>query len=127
MNVLILTDGIKELLGITQEIFPEIIRLIEIILTYPVTSCKGERSFSLLRRVLTWNRSSMTPDRLINLEWMAMHPKRLASISDISVFNSFISSGPRKLVYRRLGEETIFFIYFQPSYGILLFLTLNLT
>jgi len=40
----------------------------------------------------------MTPDRLINLGWMAMHPKRLASISDISVFNSFISSGPRKLV-----------------------------
>ena len=107
MNVLILTDGIKELLGITQEIFPEIIRLIEIILTYPVTSCKGERSFSLLRRVLTWNRSSMPSDRLVNLGRMAMLPKRLASISDISVFNSFISSGPRKLVYRRLRESRI--------------------
>jgi len=51
----------------------------------------------------------MTPDRLINLGWMAMHPKRLASISDISVFNSFTSSGPRKLVYRRLGEKGGFF------------------
>ena len=41
LNVLILTDGIKELLGITQEIFPEISRLTQIILTYPVTSYGG--------------------------------------------------------------------------------------
>jgi len=31
-----------------------------------------------------------------------MHPKRFASISDNSVLNAFISSGPRKLNYRRL-------------------------
>ena len=62
----------------------------------------------------------MTPDRLVNLGRIAMHPKRLAfSISDISVFTSFISSGTRKLVCRRLGEGRIFFIYFQPSCGIL--------
>ena len=40
--------------------------------------------------------------RLVKQEKMAMHPKRLASISDISVFNAFISSGSRKLNYRRL-------------------------
>ena len=54
--------NIKELLGITQEIFPEISCLIQIILTYPVTSSEGERSFGLLCRVLNWNRSSMTSD-----------------------------------------------------------------
>ena len=52
----------------------------------------------------------MTPDRLVNLGRMTMHPKRLASISDISVFNSFISSGLRKLVYHRLGEGSFFYL-----------------
>ena len=92
-------SNLKELLGITQEIFPEISRLIQIMLTYPVTSCEGERSFSLLRRLLTWNRSSMTADRLVILGRMAIHPKRLASISDINVLNSFIYSSLRKLVF----------------------------
>ena len=68
----------------------------------------------LLHKIHPYFSPSMTPDRLVNLGLMAMHPKRLASISDISVFNSFISSGPRKLVYRRRGRED-FFIYFQPS------------
>jgi len=72
----------------------------------------------------------MTTDRLVKLERMAMHRKRLASISDNSVLNAFISSGPRKLDYRRLEgfkKKFIFnkisFFYFQPSYGKLLFLT----
>ena len=52
-------------------------------------------------RLLTWNRSSMTTDRLAKLERMAMHPKRLASISNNSILNAVISSGPRKLNYRK--------------------------
>ena len=32
---------------------------------------------SLLQRLLTWNRSSMTTHRLVKLERMAMHPKNL--------------------------------------------------
>ena len=37
--------SLKELLGITQEIFPEISRLVQIMLTYPVTSCEGGEKF----------------------------------------------------------------------------------
>ena len=51
--------------------------------------------------MLSLNRSSITTDRMVNLERMAMHPKMLASISDISVLNASISSGPRKLDYLR--------------------------
>ena len=39
-----------------------------------------------------------------------MNPKRLALISDNSVINPFISSGPRKLNYRRFGRREDFFI-----------------
>ena len=52
-----------------------------------------------------------------------------ASISDNNVSNAFVS---RKLNYRRLEEGRIFlilnknfFFYFQPCYGLLLFLILK--
>ena len=93
---------------ITQEIFPEISRLIQILLTYPVTSCEGERSYSLLRRLLTWNRSSMTTERLVNLGRMAMHPRRLASLSDESILNQFILNGPRRMSFSKFEEGRIF-------------------
>ena len=51
------------------------------------------------RSVLSLNRSSMTTDRSVDLGRIAMHPKRLASISEINVLNAFVSSGPRKLNY----------------------------
>ena len=69
---------------------------------------------SLLRRLLTWNRSSMTTDRLVKLQRMAMHARRLASISEKSVFNGFFD-GSRKLNYRRLIGFNFFlqkFIFF---------------
>ena len=70
---------------------------------------------SLFRRLLTWNKSSMTNDRLLVVVGDA--PK------NNSVLYAFISSGPRKLNYRRLEG---FFFYFQPSYGLLLFLKLKM-
>ena len=109
-------SNLKELLGITQEIFPEISRLIQIMLTYPVL------------------------EQVYYDPWQVCQPGTDASISDISVLNSFVSSGPTKLVFRRLGEGRIFlFLLFWTknplftSYGtyflsgILLFLTLKLT
>ena len=69
-------------------------------------------SKSLFRRLLTWNRTSMTTDRLVKLERMAMHKKWLASLSDNSVLNAFISSGPRKLNYRRSEEGGYFYFLF---------------
>ena len=127
-------SNLKELLGITQEIFPEISRLIQIMLTYPVTSCEGEQSFSLLT-TFDLEQFYFDPWQVGQPGTEAMYPMRLASISEISVLNLFISSGPRKLVCRRLEEGRFFkffyfnknsFIYFQPSYGVLLFLTLKL-
>ena len=50
------------------------------------------------------------PCRLVNLERMTIHPKRLASISDNSVLNAFISIGLRrqKKNYKITGGGNIF-------------------
>lgn len=55
-----LCDVLKE----ANEFFPAIKRTLHIALAQPCTTCTIERSFSTLRRVKTWLRSTMTEDRL---------------------------------------------------------------
>ena len=65
-------------------------------------------------------------DRLVNLERIAMHPKRLASISDNSVMPLFQAAPHKKLSKIEKRDDVFYFffsnfdknsfIYFQPSY-----------
>lgn len=56
--------------GISQSltsIIPEFVKLMKIVLTMPVSTCTAERSFSCLRRLKTYLRSTMTQERLNHL------------------------------------------------------------
>nr|CAH7742351.1 unnamed protein product [Callosobruchus chinensis] len=48
--------------GSVKDMTPEIIKLLKIIMTIPVSTCTAERSFSALRRIKTYLRSTMTTD-----------------------------------------------------------------
>ena len=67
---------------LTGSIFPQTRKLVQIILTYPITSNEGERSFSMLRKLYSWLRVSMKSDRLDNLGRMVGHPERLSLIQN---------------------------------------------
>ncbi|KAG0413679.1 hypothetical protein HPB47_009175 [Ixodes persulcatus] len=56
-----------ELLLQAKTFFPAVANAIEVALALPVTTCTVERSFSTLRRVKTWLRSTMRNDRLDGL------------------------------------------------------------
>ena len=47
--------------------------LLNIACTLPVTSCECERSFSAMRRLRTWLRSSMTMNRMESIAIMNIH------------------------------------------------------
>ena len=47
--------------------------LLQLLLTFPITSVEGERSFSMLRRLYTWLRVTSTPERIINFGRMHGH------------------------------------------------------
>ena len=53
--------------------FPAIHKVLSIFLTTPVGSVSCERSFSALRRLKLWTRSSMTEDRLSGLAMLLIH------------------------------------------------------
>ena len=60
-------------LNCSFQIFPTLNKIFTIFLTTPVGSVSCERSFSALRRLKLWTRSSMTEDRLCGLAMLLIH------------------------------------------------------
>lgn len=54
----------KEMTSDVRCMFPSVFCLLRLLLVFPVSSCESERSFSCLRRLKTWLRSTMTQERL---------------------------------------------------------------
>ncbi|KAK0141101.1 Structural maintenance of chromosomes protein 6 [Merluccius polli] len=61
--------------------FPTLTQVIQISLTIPVSSCTCERTFSVLRRLHTWLRSTMGQDRLHHLAIMSVEREELSKFS----------------------------------------------
>ena len=60
-----------------KQLMPNIFKVVKLLATMPVSSCKAERSFSTLRRVKDHMRTTMGQDRLSSLNVIAMHRERL--------------------------------------------------
>lgn len=81
---------LKENLSIS-EMLSEFSKLIRILLTIPVTSCTAERSFSALRRLKTYLRSSMGQSRLNNIAILHVHRDVTGKIDLDELLNRYIS------------------------------------
>ena len=83
--------------------FPNIHHLLLIGCTLPITSAEAERTFSLLRRVKTFTRSTLTEEHLSDLAVMAMHYGERIAVED--VLQAFIQLHPRRLFQASLLEQ----------------------
>ena len=72
-------------------LFPNIYVLLKITATLPVISASAERSFSVLKRLKTYLRSTMGPQRLSGLAHM--HIQRSLDIDIETVIDQFANSG----------------------------------
>ena len=70
LNELVDHDGVLSQL---IPLIPEFVKLVKILLCMPVTSCTCERSFSCLRRLKTYLRSTMSQERLNHLAILNCH------------------------------------------------------
>ena len=78
-----------------EERFPNVFRLIKIGCTIPITSCTCERSFSTLRRLRNWMRSSMSCSRLSSLALMNIHYNHEVNLD--RAVEIFLTLHPRKI------------------------------
>jgi len=80
--------------GLTVEVrglFDQVESLIRLLLVIPVASAEAERSFSALRRLKTWLRTTMTQVRLNNLAVCHVHQETLDNIDLKEIYQQFIS------------------------------------
>lgn len=72
------------------DLLPELMKFTKLILTLPVTTCTAERSFSTLRRLLTYMRSTMTQARLNSLSILHVHSEVAMNVDLNEIANEFI-------------------------------------
>lgn len=73
-----------------QLMVPETVELLRLLLTLPASSATAERSFSALRRLKTWLRSTMSQQRLNAAAICAVHRERVAQVDTGRIITSFV-------------------------------------
>nr|CAB3267958.1 zinc finger MYM-type protein 1-like [Phallusia mammillata] len=92
--------GMIELVKHTN-MFPAVRKAILIALTLPATSCEVERSFSTLRRVKTWLRTSMSDQRLSGICMLSVHRDKIKQQKNVLINKIIDKFGrdPRRLQF----------------------------
>ncbi len=80
-----------------SEGFPNVFIALRIFLTLPVTVASGERSFSKLKLIKTYLRSSMSQERLNGLAILSVEHELADSISTESLVQEFAGRKARKV------------------------------
>ena len=83
--------------------FPNVYKVLQLLGTVPVTSCECERCVSVLRRLKTYLRSTMTQKRLNGLALMAVH--RNIPIDLERIVDMFARQHPRRLQFINILED----------------------
>lgn len=94
--------SLSDVVGVLQDgalraILPDCVKLVRIVLTAPATSCTAERSFSVLRRLKTWLRSTLTQERLSQGAVLASHPEKLDALDVEKEMREFVSQTPQRV------------------------------
>ena len=77
----------------------EVVRFVELCLVLPATSASAERSFSALRRLKTYIRSTVGQPRLNHLLLLRCHQDRLDKLDLRLVAQEFISANEKRSNY----------------------------
>ena len=82
-----------------KSLFSEVHNLIRLFLTIPITSSTSERSFSTLRRLCNYVRSTMTEKRLNNCFLVHVHKELSKEISPVSIAKEFVERNDERKKY----------------------------
>lgn len=68
---------------LTQQVFPNLFKLVQVAITLPVSSSTCERSFSAMRRINTYLRSTMSQNRFNELGILNIEKDIVVDVEDI--------------------------------------------
>ena len=78
----------------------EVLKLVQLLVIVPASAATAERSFSTLRRVKTYLRSTMAQKRLTHLLILNIHEQRTSELNIDDIVKEFVSrTAERKSVF----------------------------
>lgn len=91
------STAISSLMVCAKDMFPIISSLLKILATLPVSTATAERSFSTLKRVKTWLRTTIGQERLNDLCLLNVHRDFNMYDKNEIIINNFASKNNRRL------------------------------
>ena len=82
------------------ELYPNVYIALRIVLTCPVTVASAERSFSKLKLIKTFNRTSMTDSRLSSLAMLSIENDCARSLDYDNVITAFANKKVRSRLFK---------------------------
>jgi hypothetical protein len=98
-----LVDKLVSLPPVVRSMFDQLEQLVRLLLVIPASSCEAERSFSSLRRLKTYLRSSMLQERLTHCAILHVHQLHLDALNIDDIARDFVEKhDTRRLVFGRI-------------------------
>ena len=94
----------KEMSNGEKNLFSEVCTLLQLIIVMPATNAISERSFSALKNVKSYLRTTMHQERLNNLMVLFVHQSETEKANLIEIANEFVSGNEQRL--GQLGNFT---------------------
>lgn len=88
---------LKSLSTPQKEYFCEVVKLVKLILVMPATNAQSERSFSALRRLKTWLRTTTSQAWLNWCMILHVHQERTDALPMLSVANEFVTRSDNRM------------------------------
>ncbi|KAF0708121.1 Uncharacterized protein FWK35_00037310 [Aphis craccivora] len=83
-------DGLKQV--VNRVVYPNLFKLVLLALTIPISSASCERSFSAMRRIKNWLRTSMEQDRITNLSVIYIERSISNEIDSNTILKEFVKN-----------------------------------
>ena len=87
----------RDLSGPMKCMFSEVLTLVKLVLVMPATNATSERTFSALRRVKSYLRTTMTQGRLNHLMLLHVHKDKTDQLDMTCIANEFVSGVERRM------------------------------
>ena len=83
----------------SKDCSPQIHQLLKLYTSVPLGSATAERTFSVMRRVKSWLRSSMLSNTLNNRMFCVIHKQRIDDVSTQEVAKEFVEKNDQRMMY----------------------------
>ena len=106
----------QALLSTQITFYSQVINLLTLILVNPATNAASEHSFSAMRRIKTYLRSTMSQSRLNAVMVLHVHKDKTEKFNLVDVANSFVNAEHRNTIL----EHFLYLILVHDLYFVIL-------